>query len=109
MGPVFNFLQTCNSLTSVPVSGKILTAFTNGPVAQLGARFNRTEEAGGSNPPRSTSTAGSSNKKYHFGPIAQLGARLNGIEEAGSSNLPGSTKATPGVVDHPSANRESEV
>ncbi len=25
-----------------------------GPVAQLGARFNRTEEVGGSNPPRST-------------------------------------------------------
>jgi hypothetical protein len=29
-----------------------------GPVAQLGARFNRTEEVGGSNPPRSTGSSG---------------------------------------------------
>jgi hypothetical protein len=33
-----------------------LAAFYFGPVAQLGARFNRTEEAAGSNPARSTGT-----------------------------------------------------
>lgn len=37
-----------------------------GPVAQLGARFNRTEEVGGSNPPRSTKTV-------EFSPLKPLG------------------------------------
>ena len=97
------------ALTSLLVSSKILLTLTNGPVAQLGARFNRTEEAGGSNPPRSTRAAGSIEKQAVPGPIAQLGARLNGIEKAGGSNPPGSTKAKTGVVSHPSANREREV
>jgi hypothetical protein len=34
--------------------GKIYAYLEEGPVAQLGARFNRTEEAEGSNPSRST-------------------------------------------------------
>ena len=55
-----------------------------GPVAQLGARINRTDEVEGSNPSRST--------RVTDGPIAQLGARLNGIEKVESSNLSGSTK-----------------
>ena len=55
-----------------------------GPVAQLGARFNRTEEVAGSNPARSTGR--------HQGPIAQLGARLNGIEKVVGSNPTGSTR-----------------
>ena len=63
----------------------------NGPVAQLGARFNRTEEAGGSNPPRSTGQRPELTIEVLSGPIAQLGARLNGIEKAGGSNPPGST------------------
>jgi hypothetical protein len=50
----------------------------------LGARINRTDEAEGSNPSRSTGV--------QYGPIAQLGARLNGIEKVESSNLSGSTK-----------------
>ena len=75
--------------------------FELGPVAQLGARFNRTEEAGGSNPPRSTGDGTPTGLKhqtrlikidYHIGPIAQLGARLNGIEKAEGSNPSGSTK-----------------
>ncbi len=40
-------------LTDILPSGTIGLSY-HGPVAQLGARFNRTEEAGGSNPPRST-------------------------------------------------------
>ena len=64
-----------------------------GPVAQLGARFNRTEEVEGSNPSRSIreKTNGPS-PTNEYGPIAQLGARLNGIEKVESSNLSGSTK-----------------
>ena len=58
-----------------------------GPVAQLGARLNRTEEARGSNPLRSTAT-----EKLYIGPIAQLGARLNGIEKVEGSNPSGSTR-----------------
>ncbi len=96
-------------LTTHLASVKIPVTFVNGPVAQLGARFNRTEEAGGSNPPRSTRVAGSINKSEILGPIAQLGARLNGIEKAGGSNPPGSTEANAGVVGHPSASREREV
>ena len=95
-------------LTHCALSVKISLTLVNGPVAQLGARFNRTEEAGGSNPPRSTRLTGSI-KKAIPGPIAQLGARLNGIEKAGGSNPPGSTEAKAGVVGHPSASRESEV
>lgn len=54
-----------------------------GPVAQLGARFNRTEEVAGSNPARSI---------FAFvGPMAQLGARLNGIEKVAGSSPAGST------------------
>ena len=53
-----------------------------GPVAQLGARINRTDEVAGSNPARSTRIPG---------PMAQLGARLNGIEEVVGSNPTGST------------------
>jgi hypothetical protein len=80
----------------------------NGPVAQLGARLNRTEEAEGSNPSRSTrmvdcrfeiadwhprqSTILNLQAKLENGPIAQLGARLNGIEKVESSNLSGSTQ-----------------
>ena len=54
-----------------------------GPVAQLGARLNRTEEVEGSTPSRSTLKP--------QGPIAQLGARLNGIEKVEGSNPSGST------------------
>ncbi len=66
-----------------------------GPVAQLGARFNRTEEVEGSNPSRSTflHKCGIMEK---LGPIAQLGARLNGIEKVEGSNPSGST----GVAGH---------
>jgi hypothetical protein len=88
----------------------------NGPVAQLGARLNRTEKVRGSNPLRSTDTCTcvrckclrltildwrlksaiqivnlKSTIENHPGPIAQLGARLNGIEKVGGSNPPGST------------------
>jgi hypothetical protein len=61
----------------------------NGPVAQLGARINRTDEVAGSNPARSTGEYGRilSNST---GPIAQLGARLNGIEKVVGSNPTGS-------------------
>ena len=84
-------------LTFRHLSGKILSLFNKrGPVAQLGARLNRTEEARGSNPLRSTGGRGTLRQLYkqviYFGPIAQLGARLNGIEEAGGSNPPGSTR-----------------
>ena len=71
----------------------------SGPVAQLGARFNRTEEVEGSNPSRSiwTMDRGEVNprllpNKGIIGPIAQLGARLNGIEKAEGSNPSGSTQ-----------------
>ena len=76
-----------------------------GPVAQLGARFNRTEEVAGSNPARSTGfwiadfrlliealNQQSTIENLHFGPIAQLGARLNGIEKVAGSNPAGSTQ-----------------
>ena len=54
-----------------------------GPVAQLGARFNRTDEVAGSTPARSI---------FAFvGPLAQLGARLNGIEKVAGSSPAGST------------------
>ena len=91
-------------------SVKIRDTFVNGPVAQLGARFNRTEEVEGSNPSRSIrEKANSLSPTSESGPIAQLGARLNGIEKAGGSNPPGSTEANAGVLGHPSASRESEV
>ena len=97
----------------------------NGPVAQLGARLNRTEEVRGSNPLRSTGqrTVNENNFNVHcltnyfeHGPIAQLGARLNGIEKVEGSNPSGSTinvkgrccetacpftKVMAGVVGHP--------
>ena len=53
------------ALTSLLVSSKILLTLTNGPVAQLGARFNRTEEVEGSNPSRSIQE-----KEHKQGPIA---------------------------------------
>ena len=106
--PYSLFLSLC-FLTRYALSVKISLTLVNGPVAQLGARFNRTEEAGGSNPPRSTRLTGSIEKQAVPGPIAQLGARLNGIEKAGGSNPPGSTRAKAGVVGHPTASRESEV
>jgi hypothetical protein len=76
-----------------------------GPVAQLGARLNRTEEARGSNPLRSTDLRQTIldlrlrenihivnlKSKIEKGPIAQLGARLNGIEKVEGSNPSGST------------------
>ncbi len=43
-----------NCLTFHSLEGKIYPPFKKGPVAQLGARFNRTEEVEGSNPSRST-------------------------------------------------------
>ena len=43
-----------NRLTYKNHGGKINPYLEEGPVAQLGARFNRTEEAEGSNPSRST-------------------------------------------------------
>ena len=46
-----------------------------GDVAQLGERFNRTEEVEGSNPFVST-----------YGVVAHLGERFNGIEEVEGSN-----------------------
>ena len=67
-----------------------------GPVAQLGARFNRTEEVAGSNPARSTSM-GAATVPQH-GPIAQLGARLNGIEKVEGSNPSGSILVGAGLV-----------
>ena len=42
-----------------------------GPVAQLGARFNRTEEVAGSNPARSTKKG---EVPRPHGPIAQFGS-----------------------------------
>ena len=71
-----------------------------GPVAQLGARLNRTEEVRGSNPLRSTwqrtvneiaIQCSLLNNFFEYGPIAQLGARLNGIEKVEGSNPSGST------------------
>ena len=71
-----------------------------GPVAQLGARFNRTEEVEGSNPSRSIMSREAPDGQDHRrrlgnhgnnGPIAQLGARLNGIEKVEGSNPSGST------------------
>jgi hypothetical protein len=56
----FVTLQTCLQclikafLTDKNHQGKINDYLEEGPVAQLGARFNRTEEAEGSNPSRST-------------------------------------------------------
>ena len=75
-----------------------------GPVAQLGERIVRNDEAAGSNPARSTrirsqkvaSSYGKPyfsqlrNRKRFLGPIAQLGARLNGIEKVVGSNPTGS-------------------
>jgi hypothetical protein len=80
--------------------------FVVGPVAQLGARLNRTEEVRGSNPLRSidvpylltdvrnpcTIADTDQTKRKRHGPIAQLGARLNGIEKVEGSNPSGSTK-----------------
>ena len=77
-------------ILTFPWGASRITVLERGPVAQLGARFNRTEEAGGSNPPRSIQV--SLTFLFKKGPIAQLGARLNGIEKAGGSNPPGSTK-----------------
>ena len=62
---------------------RIFVTLARGPVAQLGARINRTDEVEGSNPSRSTGAM--------IGPIAQMGARLNGIEKVESSSLSGST------------------
>jgi hypothetical protein len=70
-----------------------------GPVAQLGARLNRTEEVRGSNPLRSTGQRTVNETAiqcsllnvFEYGPIAQLGARLNGIEKVEGSNPSGST------------------
>jgi hypothetical protein len=98
--------------------------FTQGPVAQLGARLNRTEEVRGSNPLRST-VLGSDwltndlitvkiadelqpGQFSSLGPIAQLGARLNGIEKVEGSNPSGSTalpicESQSGVVGHPAS------
>ncbi len=70
------------SLTLEMRSGTIASP-RRGPVAQLGARINRTDEVAGSNPARSTTT--------EDGPMAQLGARLNGIEKVVGSNPTGST------------------
>ena len=53
-------------------------------MAQLGARFNRTEEVAGSNPARSIFNV-------YVGTMAQLGARLNGIEKVAGSSPAGST------------------
>ena len=87
------------SLTFLSQSGRIPFAH-NGPVAQLGARLNRTEEAESSNLSRSTrmvdcrfeiadwhprqSTILNRQSIFENGPIAQLGARLNGIEKVES-------------------------
>ncbi len=110
--PAFMILPH-NLLTFPNLCGRIRTLQQPGPVAQLGARLNRTEEARGSNPLRSTGglSPAKNFQKYTFhGPIAQLGARLNGIEKAEGSNPSGSTKtAKTGVVRHPSASRESKV
>lgn len=54
-------------------------------MAQLGARFTRTEEVAGSNPARSIVSV------ICLGPMAQLGARLNGIEKVAGSSPAGST------------------
>jgi hypothetical protein len=59
--------------------GKIYAYLEEGPVAQLGARFNRTEEAEGSNPSRSTAVVSRSFQKgsalpVEYGPIAQFGS-----------------------------------
>jgi hypothetical protein len=88
-------------LTSICHSDTIAFALC-GPVAQLGARFNRTEEVEGSNPSRSTGICHLTGKfltgkistllKRLPGPIAQLGARLNGIEKVVGSNPTGSTQ-----------------
>ena len=88
-----------------------MPGFVSGPVAQLGARFNRTEEAEGSNPSRSIKVEPltRSSLQSDYGPIAQLGARLNGIEKAEGSNPSGSTESLAGVVDHLPASQESEV
>ena len=90
--------STKNSLTFADQTGRILSLeiwMEYGPVAQLGARFNRTEEVEGSNPSRSIrEKAKHFSQKNKIGPIAQLGARLNGIEKAESSNLSGSTKSS---------------
>lgn len=69
-------------LTSIRPGGYNRHYTPQGPVAQLGARINRTDEVAGSNPARSTRFPG---------PMAQLGARLNGIEEVVGSNPTGST------------------
>jgi hypothetical protein len=45
---------TQSRLTATSLRDTILTLYEQGPVAQLGARLNRTEEAEGSNPSRST-------------------------------------------------------
>lgn len=66
-------------LFDIPHANQVYSSFV-GPVAQLGARLNRTEEVKGSTPFRSMS-----------GPIAQLGARLNGIEKVEGSTPSGST------------------
>ena len=76
------FAQFGLSLTVPYASVRIFTP-PRGPVAQLGARINRTDEVAGSNPARSTGV--------QPGPIAQLGARLNGIEKVVGSNPTGST------------------
>ena len=65
MNPVGRYgLDVLNTrLTSKNHRGKINPYLEEGPVAQLGARFNRTEEAEGSNPSRSTAEYGKSFKK----------------------------------------------
>ena len=73
------------------------SGFIDGPVAQLGARVNRTDEVAGSNPARSTCVDGRNLcGKILFaqrkrGPMAQLGARLNGIEKVVGSSPTRST------------------
>ena len=82
-------MKRCSSRVDTPLGTGIQCAHLFGPVAQLGARFNRTEEVAGSNPARSTNS-------QTQGPMAQLGARFNGIEEVVGSNPTGSTsESTP--------------
>ena len=84
LGPYRAISSQC--LTALFLSCKIAQPH-KGPVAQLGARINRTDEVAGSNPARSTK--GFLKKS---GPMAQLGARLNGIEKVVGSSPTGSTK-----------------
>ena len=52
MGSAFS-QEISLSLTAIQHSDTIMPLCDLGPVAQLGARFNRTEEVAGSNPARS--------------------------------------------------------